>query len=1057
MPIQSSFPKVAEQVLTLNKNVVELLTKLNSITTSTDQTINVQVFDEKGTLRTFNLPTLSSLKNDIERLNNNIKSMYNIDTTGAIVQTSPGSFKKVVAVDLNAEPAPITSLGTVTNFVATNNWFFDSMINPMLSVEFDLTSQIQDSVRRIQTRRYIVDFERDSLGNLTTAGQSALNSFNNTFRGFSSISITDFETWHKTTPGVLNGTNPKIDDQIFELEPNELEKQGVFSVIKAQEDKINKKLWYYFDTLDYLSNINGKIEKLEVGMELIININRSTTRYRILEISTLETLPKLRFERLEGMDPIAIGTGTMKLYSMTMPNRKVRVSVGYDERNVIFMKAIDGDSHILSTDWSQGTGFWSNDLRLSSTTTANGTTMEQFYIDFVYDYGTVLKDMVVKKIPNALGATPIAPSLVGSNFQVVQINKHSTDTPDSNLLKQKHNYQETLKSEVQQLQDAIQNRNKRAKTEKYKSESARKQALLEIDELSKRKDSKSKLLATITQEILDLSRNPMNKVEPKFAVRGFWTVPDPLITKGSKAQEVVQFRIQYKYLSKDGKESPTQTYQIDNTQNTGAFSNWKEMLTPSRKRIFDPTTGGYTWETQDVSNAELPNINQLDIPIQSNEKVQFRIKSISEVGWPESPLESDWSQIVEIDFPADLSNTYNESETIKNQANKEDLKNTVLTELTSKGLDDHLSQTTVVGNKTFYHDTAALLSGFTDANGVSISLFDYLKAMQDRIKVLEEKILRAKGELRITVLRTSINGTVDEINISNGSTQIFDVECEDYCVNYTETGVDPYRHYANNIYQIRDYQIRVKNISVDSPLGLVSHRKYTNGDTYSTTLPQVFWVDDKDNLITEESSGQTKTQMDNQYVWSVNFESSSSNAQSRVAEDIGNSFTVNNSLASVLSNSSYNVGFSGLKSKLSFVGNNKSLTEVSKWIDEEQGADAQTMFLTSIHPVTPNLEYLVEKNDTKIKTLPANETITIPIKIYFKLNALDNSVNQLNFKYVNLANLDKTMTHTKRIVMYLENEAESKPFRFVLQFNLKRNRIIDSKSGNYGYSNSTKI
>jgi hypothetical protein len=44
----------------------------------------------------------------------------------------------------------------------------------------------------------------------------------------------------------------------------------------------------------------------------------------------------------------------------------------------------------------------------------------------------------------------------------------------------------------------------------------------------------------------------------------------------------------------------------------------------------------YTWLTEDITNPDLPNINQLDISIQSNEKIDIRIKSISEVGWPDS-------------------------------------------------------------------------------------------------------------------------------------------------------------------------------------------------------------------------------------------------------------------------------------------------------------------------------------------------------------------------------------------------------------------------------------
>jgi hypothetical protein len=83
--------------------------------------------------------------------------------------------------------------------------------------------------------------------------------------------------------------------------------------------------------------------------------------------------------------------------------------------------------------------------------------MEQFYTDYVYDYGVILQDLVAKKIPNVLGGVPSPPVLGTNNFKVVQIN--TTDTPDSNLI-QKHNYQLTLQSEIQQISDAIVSRNK---------------------------------------------------------------------------------------------------------------------------------------------------------------------------------------------------------------------------------------------------------------------------------------------------------------------------------------------------------------------------------------------------------------------------------------------------------------------------------------------------------------------------------------------------------------------------------------------------------------------
>ena len=1043
MAIQSSFPKVVEQILGINTNVLDILTKINTITTSTDPSVNIQYYDDKGVLRSFALPTINALKADISRLNNNINSLYSIDTTGSLIQTSPNSFKKVITVDLNREPNAVSSLGSVTTFKATNNWFLDSMLNPMLNIELDLSGQLDDNVRKIQSRRYIVEFNKDTLGNLTAEGQTALNSFNNTYRGNSNITITDFEDWYKTTPGVKNGSNPKFDEQVFDLEPNELLYQGQFSVLKIQEDRLNRKLWYILDTLEYVNVSTGLSEKLNIGNELIINTSKSSTRYKILEVSTADVNPKVRVERVEGLEPIAVGTGTLKIYAPVIYTKKVLVSVGYDERNVVFVKPINTDNYLLARDWSKGTGYWTNDLRLNSNSSDNGTTMDQFYTNFVYDYGTVLKDVVTKNTPNSLGGTPVAPALTSTNFKVTQINKHLTDTPDSNLIKQKSNYQQTLKSEIQQIQQAILDRNKQAKVTKFKSDAAKQQALLEIDALSKKKDSKSKLLASTTQEILDISKNPLTKVDPKFSARGFWTIPDAVIVKGSKAQEIVQFRIQYRYLSKDGKESPIDTFSVDNTQTTAAFSNWNEYKTEAKKRVYDPSTLQYTWELQDVSNADVPNINQLDIPIQPNEQIQIRIKSISEVGWPDAPIESDWSDILSIDFPTDLTNVLNENTSIVTEATKEDLKNSVQNDLASKGLDEHLSDTIILNNKSYHHDSSKILSGFKDSNGVALDLYEYLKGLEDRLKALEEKIKRAKGELQVVILRNN-----QEFIVSNGSETNFIIECEDYLDSYKATGIETGRVYANQIYAIKDFVIKVRNNSIDSPLGLLSSRSYLNNtDVYNNTAPQVFWVNTNDELITSDTSGQTRTQINNQFIWSVNYDSVTSNSINKLSSNIGNSFKTNNSITNILGSTEFNIGYSET-SILSFVGNNKSILDSSKWIDSVSSVSSTTKLLTSIHPVVQNLENITEVNSDKIYTVSPGDTnaTIIPLNIYFKMNALDNSQTGLNYKYINLNTQKETVKHIKKVKFYLENEAENRPFNFTIKFTMNRNKVISKKS-----------
>lgn len=1051
MAIQSTFPKVADQIVSYNKNVVDILTKINTLITTKESSVNIQIYDEAGTLRSFNLPSFTALKSEIDRLNNNINSLYGIDANGALIQTSNANkFKKLITVDLNREPAPLTSLGAVSQFKSDVNWFFDSLLDPLLSVEFDITGQVESNVRKVLSRRYIVNFAKDSTGAFTPQGQSALNSFNSQFRGNASIVLQDFLRWHSTTPGVVEPLNPKYDEQLFDLEPNALQFDGVFSIVRIQEDRINKKLWYVLDTLDFLVIATNTTSKLAVGSEVILNLPETSTRYKVIEVNTAQSLPRVRFERIEGIEPLRVGIGTIKIYSPTVVSQKVKVSVGYNERNVVFMKPVNAENHLVARRWSLGTGYWSNDLRLTSGTEDNGKTMEQYYTEVVYDYGTVLQDLVAKKTPNKLAGTPVAPTLNAENFKVVQINKHLTDTPDSNLIKQKFNLQNSIKSEISQIENAILDRNKIQKATKFKNDSDKRQAAKELDELVRKKDTKIKQQSTLTQEIIDLSKSPKIKVQPKFRVRGFWTIPDPVVTRGTKPQEIVQFRVQYRYVSKDGREAPVETFNIasatgrTNTNRKASFSNWKEFKTDARKRIFNPKTNEYSWQIEDIESADTPNINQLDVDIQTNEKIEMRIKSISEVGWPESPVESDWSEILTIEFPDDLNNVLNENEFILQEATKDDLKIKMSSELTSRGLDEHLGDTVVINNKVFHHESTKIISGFKDANGVNLDLFEYLKSLEERVRGLEEKIRRAKGELEVVILRNN-----QEFIVSRGSETTFNIDCEDYMDVFSGTGVNTGRVYANNIYVIKDFVVKVRNRATESPLGLISSRTYLqNPDFYNTGAPQTFWVNDRHELITSDASGQTRSHLDNQYIWMMNYDAITQNSVTKLSENIGNSFISNNnnSITRVLSSNEFNVGFNET-SILSFVGNNKSLIDTSKWVDSVVSVASTTKFLTTVHPVVKDLENLVENNSKKVKDIDPGDknSLIIPINIYFKVNSLDINQKGLNYRYVDFNNIQDTVKHVKKIKFYLENESENRPFTFTLKFNLFRNKVVLKK------------
>ena len=1074
MPIQSSFAQVASQIVAFNRNIVETLSKINSLSTTTDPSVNVDIIDIEGVSRSYSLPSFTFLKTEIERLNNSINSLYSIEAPGAMIQTSNANkFRKIITVDLNREPASIDNLGVVTEFKSDRNWFFDGLLNPQLMIELDLGDKIENNVRKILTRRYIVEFAKNQDGTLTNLGQSALNSFNTLYRGKSSVDIAEFENWHRSTPGLINPLSPNYDEQTFDLLPNVLLYDGVFNVLRIEEDALNRKLWYHVNTLNYVVNETLQLRQLSVGDELIINQVTSSTRYTVVEISKSESNNRLRLERVEGLQPIPVGVGSLKIYSPVVYRKRVRISVGYNERNVLFVKPVNADLNLVAKDWSKGSGFYTNDLKLSSNTPENGYTMDQYYFEFVYDYGEVLQDLVQKKVPNKLAGVPNVVSLSGSNFKVVQINRHLTDSPDANLLLNKNNYANTLRNEITQIEASITDRKNKLRVLKFADTASRREKEQEVTNLENQKVSKSNLLSTLNQEILSLSKSPSTNVEPIFRLRGFWSFPEPVTSLSSRdnsgnntiilPQEVVQFRVQYRYISKDGREPQIETFNVatnpgGSSQTTAAFSNWNEYKTDVRKRIFDEATQTYFWQIEDIESADTPNINQIDIAISSNEQVEIRMKSISEVGWPESPVESDWSEILTVAFPDDLNNVLNDNDFILQEASREELRLTMNNALDAIGLREHLADASSTTDQVFYHSSERILSGFRDDNGIVLSLLEYLTKLENRIQTLEEKITRVKGELEVIVMRLT-----EEFAIGNNSETGFFVELEDYLNLFIEDGASRNRRYINRIYTVGDFNLKIRNRSIESPLGLLSNRTYSPSSIYNSLAPQVFWVNPNNELLFTDVSGTTKTQLDNQFIWCVNYDTITQNDVSKLSENMGNSFVAlnSNSLTDKLSLTEYNLGYAE-NTPLAFVSSNNSLSDSSKWIDPLSSESSTNKLLSTVHPVISSFESIVEGNEDKVKVLSSSRStgnsvqyseINIPIRIYFKMNALNE--NTKNGSYIDLENAQTTIQHIKKLKFFLENESDNRPFTFTLKFILNRNRVVsESRSRNQVVFNS---
>jgi hypothetical protein len=745
MSIKNSFVNLASDIEVLANNSLEVLSSLDKIVKSNESEVQISVIDSEGLKQTISMPTIGFLKGEIDRLNQNLKTLSSVDSRGAIIQPSRNEYKRIIVSDINREPNPISELSLISNFMSEKNLFFDALLNPILKIRLDLTDKIENNVRRVLSKRYIINFENDEFGIPTSTGQIAIDSFNENFKNRSDIEIEELENWLRNTPGIdvdKMGSKIVYDEQEFELEYNNIQYEGFFTILGTEEDTINRKMYFQIDTLDYYEITTGQKRQLAINDELIINTDISTTRYKIIEINNQASELRVRMERVEGYEPIPVSVvGGMKFYSPIINNKSVDISIGFNEYNVIFLKAINTDNYIVSRKFSKGVAYYTNDLTLLSNDNngQNGKSMQQYYIETVKDFGDLLKDYVDRQIPRSKGVKPNSPVLTDTNFRVVQSNKFLTETTTIEEQRRNHKQINDLRSKIDETNKTIQEKKRELFGKKFRNQKDKNDVQNQIAQLTQQVQSDSALLQSTVNVLLASTQNNTT-VDAEYELQGFWQMPNPVENGQTRPQEAITFYIEYKFSNIDGKESENETFKVtesDGTLINAVFSPWKSIWNPIRRRVFDISTQSYMWEVQDLSNIDIPNINSIGLPIRPNERITVRVKTVSEVGYPDALLESDWSNELTITFPTELLQARNPQEIFQKNADLENLRSKIESDLNGKGLTQHLSDSVVFENKYFPHITDNI--GSYDANGKLITLTDKIRQLEKSDPVEVEK------------------------------------------------------------------------------------------------------------------------------------------------------------------------------------------------------------------------------------------------------------------------------------------------------------------------------
>ena len=746
MKIQNSFTETVNELVQQSNIALEFAAKINKSLTTQEDSVAMYIEQEDpvtgdASTVTYSIP---SYNNVINKVNSAVNSVDVFIKGEGKVLLNDGTYREVKTIPVAISPAKVTNVTVPSKFKPRNNWFFEDLMFPQLIVSFDLKNKIDDRSDRISVRRVIFDNSNDT----------ETQWFRDNIIG---QDLTYYEAITKLSD---NGKEYWQDDQIVDLPLSTEPYTGYFLIIDKQT--ISNKQWYYLDTLLYgIPSDQPVVKNLQLAKGSFLRYNNSI--YKIDDIEVTER--RVHLVPTVGMDHPTVGF-SFEIYSAPFSTKLAEIAIGYNECNIMFVKGINDDYNLLGDDWSKAISFYTNDLTLENN---SSVALEDYYNDFVSDFGKKMEGEAKEKfIPAWFGLVPDAPVLSSdSGIETVQINEQINASLDTGEIKSTQTQIESTKTIVNSLKTTI---------------AQQKAELVSVTDTAQREDLNSKIsvnvndLAKRTVEYQSLVRalstlayeSDAVTAEPKYRVRGFFDIPEgkkrvPTSTT-EIPQEIIQFELAYRYLRLDGTGNPLKTFEVTDSSTSrtkkGVYSDWIIVQTPVKSRVYDSSLGRYKWVSPDIGDGDVVNINQIDIPIRKGEKVEIKVRSISEAGWPTNPVKSDWSTPIIKEFPGNLAGSDQVTNILKDSIEEES--NIKLEEtLSASGVTAHLSDgipNPVAGDGTYFKHQARNLAfdlsqknvGGTVTSTATTDLQTQIQNLAPNTFVTLTQPPGASGELQLT-------------------------------------------------------------------------------------------------------------------------------------------------------------------------------------------------------------------------------------------------------------------------------------------------------------------
>lgn len=780
------------EIQELTKKNFEILKALNNSFYTKSEHLRVNIDNSD-----YVIPSFISLENKISTLEDNFYNLVNAPKTGEAVFDFDGNTQSIEVKGFTNVPQKAfegvdleNMTSNIKSFEYKKNEIFKDFLTPTPYIKIDL-SQIPNDIHQVNVKKLIVKNEQL----LSLLKQDANWQSANSEEGIeeSICRPIKYSDVVKKLYAFEDSVDYTVYDKVYSMPIRYEIGSGKYSIKEIKrnwtDDNFNEHYELKLDHLTY-KIADETIEKNIFEGDYLVT-NNDKVKLLIEKIYTSTNTVQVKVENGGFADLCTENDGnvdlsTLKFYAIGNVNQAKYLNIPLEEDRyvLIFLAPIQRNS-LIQSPWGSGLFFDVYSLQEKG----SNTTFKDFYNSVVTNIGDKLFGLVSLTEEDFVNIgenefyrlVKSKPVIDTENIKVTLINKHMSNSETVseiyNLYKQKEDYKIELSS-VQKQIDEI-----NALLSSLSFEDTTTSRTIYTDQLSDLNSKKKDLTSSIAdciQRITIASTDTDTPVEnPKYHIRGFFDYEKYLKDNSIDKHKVIKIDVQYRYKNANRVTGNAETIgKIGD--NPAIFSDWNIMqsFTDERHPIFDYSK--YKFETNgDTSSVNVPSFNQIDIPISQGETVDIRLRVVYAIGYPFVKTTSEWSDIVNVEFPVELRKNVTVLDIIK-ENNSDTTKEAFRGYLDKYGVVEHVSDKLVDQNITYFHQPEHIASGFYTEERRVIPLRDKLQTLTNDVMSIKDEVFGTTSENLL-------------VTLSDGESEVI---------------INPH---ANNTFILKDYSSSDKN------------------------------------------------------------------------------------------------------------------------------------------------------------------------------------------------------------------------------------------------------